>query len=59
MNNKEVTVRGMSASTLLGIAFIILKLCGVIQWSWWWVLAPFWIPFVLLIILLLIAIAYT
>ena len=59
MNNEKVTVRGMSASTLLGIAFIILKLCGVIQWSWWWVLAPFWIPFVLLIILLLIAIAYT
>lgn len=59
MKNKEVTVRGMSASILLGIAFIILKLCGVIKWSWWWVLAPFWIPFVLLIILLLIAIAYT
>lgn len=59
MKNKEVTVRGMSASTILGIAFIILKLCGVIQWSWLWVLAPFWIPFVLFIILLLIAIAYT
>lgn len=59
MKNKEVTVRGMSVSSLLGIAFIVLKLCGVIQWSWWWVLAPFWIPFVLLIILLLIAIAYT
>lgn len=29
---------------LLGIAFIVLKLCGTINWSWWWVLAPFWIP---------------
>jgi len=27
---------------LLGIAFIVLKLCGVINWSWWWVTAPFW-----------------
>lgn len=28
--------------TLLGIVFITLKLCHVIDWSWWWVLAPFW-----------------
>ena len=25
---------------ILGIIFIILKLCGVITWSWWWVCAP-------------------
>jgi len=30
--------------TLLLITFIILKLCNVITWSWWWVLSPFWIP---------------
>lgn len=30
--------------TLLALAFIILKLCGVITWSWWWVLSPIWIP---------------
>jgi len=29
---------------LLGVAFVILKLCNVIAWSWWWVLAPFWAP---------------
>jgi hypothetical protein len=27
---------------LLGIAFIVLKLCHVIDWSWWWITAPFW-----------------
>lgn len=27
---------------LLGIVFVTLKLCGVINWSWWWVTAPFW-----------------
>lgn len=29
---------------LLGLLFIGLKLAGVIAWSWWWVLAPFWVP---------------
>jgi membrane protein YdbS with pleckstrin-like domain len=29
-------------STLLTIIFIVLKLCGVIQWAWWWVLSPLW-----------------
>ena len=28
---------------LLGIAFVVLKLCGVIDWSWWWVTAPWWV----------------
>lgn len=27
---------------LLGIVFIVLKLCGVINWSWWLVTAPLW-----------------
>jgi len=26
------------------IIFIILKVTGIINWSWWWVLAPWWIP---------------
>ena len=35
-------------STLLGVAFIVLKLCKEIGWSWLWVLAPFWaVPAVL------------
>lgn len=28
---------------VLLIVFIVLKLCGVIAWSWWWVLSPIWI----------------
>ena len=35
---------GMSIVGLLGIVFVVLKLTGVIAWSWLWVLAPFWIP---------------
>ena len=40
----KVSVQLGSFPTLLTIAFIILKLCNVITWSWWWVLAPLWIP---------------
>ena len=39
---------------LLTIAFIVLKLCNVIKWSWVWVLSPIWITFVILIIILLV-----
>lgn len=35
---------GLTVFTLLGVAFVILKLCKVINWSWLWVTAPFWIP---------------
>jgi hypothetical protein len=36
-----------SLSTILGVLFITLKLCHVINWSWVWVLCPFWISFAL------------
>lgn len=44
---------GIGVLGLLGVAFVVLKLCGVINWSWWWVTAPFWggIALVLAIIL--------
>ncbi len=38
---------GIGVTGLLGVAFIILKLCHVIDWSWWWVTCPFWAPFVI------------
>ena len=40
---------------LLGIVFIVLKLCKVIDWAWIWVLAPFWIE---LILSLIVIVAY-
>lgn len=41
-------------STLLTVAFIVLKLCHVIEWSWLWVLAPLWIPLALVLAILVI-----
>lgn len=34
--------QGPSLLGLLGLIFITLKLCGVIDWSWWYVTMPFW-----------------
>lgn len=36
------------------LMFIGLKLANVIGWSWWWVLAPAWVPFVLIGLMVLI-----
>jgi len=53
MRQSPTTVRGVTGLELLLVAFVVLKLCGVIGWSWWWVLAPFWIPVALVVLLLL------
>lgn len=42
---------GIGFPALLGLTFIILKLCKVIDWSWWWVLSPFWIGIALIFII--------
>lgn len=43
---------GIGFVGLLTIVFIVLKLIGKIDWSWWWVLSPVWITtaFVLAVI---------
>lgn len=45
---------GITFLGALTIAFIILKLCGVITWSWWWVLAPLWGPWALALVVFII-----
>lgn len=48
------TTGGMGLGTILFIVFLILKLCDVIDWSWWWVTAPLWIPVGLALIIIII-----
>lgn len=56
--SKETTANGGIGFTgLLLVAFIVLKLCHVIEWSWWWVLSPLWIPIIVVIVILIIAVA--
>jgi len=40
----NTTAGGIGFCGLLAVAFIVLKLTGVINWSWLWVLAPIWVP---------------
>lgn len=54
MNNNENGVAGIGVSGLLGVAFVILKLCHVIEWPWIWVLAPFWVPVAIVVAILLV-----
>lgn len=35
---------GVGLPGLLFLVFLVLKLTDVIDWSWWWVTAPLWIP---------------
>ena len=56
MNAKKSSgAGGIGVTGLLQVAFIVLKLCGVINWSWLWVLAPTWITAAIVVLLLVIA----
>ena len=35
---------GIGLGGLTFLVFLVLKLFGVITWSWWWVTSPLWIP---------------
>lgn len=50
-NNNKNTDGLVPAFTSLTILFIVLKLTNLISWSWWWVLAPAWIPILIVIVL--------
>lgn len=49
-DNSSSSSSGIGVLGLLGVVFVALKLTGYIDWSWWWVTAPFWGGFVLAIL---------
>lgn len=60
MNNEDKSTNtstngGIGFLGALTILFIALKLTHVIDWNWWWVLSPIWIP--VAVVLGIIAIA--
>jgi hypothetical protein len=66
MSKENITIRqsgsGIGFFSLLAIVFITLKLMGltaVASWSWWWVLAPLWLPITIVLGILLITFAIT
>ena len=46
MANKTSS-NGIGFGTVLFLVFLVLKLTGNIDWSWWWVTSPLWIPLAL------------
>ena len=49
-SNQAVTTSFPIASILV-IVFVVLKLTNNVDWKWWWVLSPLWIPLVIVAIL--------
>lgn len=58
MSNENKTVvkkQGLGIGSILTIIFVVLKVIGVIEWSWVWVLAPLWISVIISLVFSLIA----
>jgi len=53
----KVVYNGVSGTTLLFITFLVLKLTHVINWSWWWVCSPIWIPLAIVVLVLIVCLA--
>lgn len=54
--NNNGSSAGIRFAGLLTIAFIVLKLTHIIEWSWIWVLSPLWIETILSLIIILVII---
>lgn len=48
--SKSNSSTGIGFPALLFLVFLILKLTKVIDWSWWWVTAPVWLPLILFLL---------
>ena len=38
--NSNTSSSGLGLGGVLTVVFVVLKLVGVIDWSWWWVFSP-------------------
>ena len=54
MDNNKVVTRS-PICMILFIVFLVLKLTNVINWSWWWITSPLWIPVSIALVVLLIS----
>jgi len=53
--NKNIKIGCVTPlSVIVFLAFFFAKIYDKIDWSWWWVFSPLWIPMLLVIVLLLI-----
>lgn len=54
--NEKIRYVGPNFLELLTLVFVVLKLLGKINWSWWWVLSPIWLSIGIAIIVAIILI---
>ena len=54
MSDNTVHVNTTPYAFILFTVFLVLKLTGVISWSWWWVTAPLWLPAVFAMFLIVV-----
>jgi predicted tellurium resistance membrane protein TerC len=54
MGNEQPKQPSINFISLLVLVFITLKLTGTINWSWWWVLSPIWVPVAFIVLLAII-----
>jgi hypothetical protein len=54
MSNKSSSNNGIGLGTVLFLIFLVLKLTDHIDWSWWWVTCPLWLPFAIIMFIVFI-----
>ena len=52
MSKESNNSSGFGIGMVLFLIFMVLKLTGTIDWSWWWVTSPLWIPIALVAVVL-------
>jgi hypothetical protein len=55
MTSKSSSSSSIGLTGVLFVVFLVLKLTGNIDWSWWWVTSPIWIPILILLSIVIIS----
>lgn len=58
MSDKSAQTFQLNLATALFLVFLTLKLTNQIDWSWWWVTSPLWMPIALLVLIAVLAMCY-
>jgi hypothetical protein len=54
MNEQQQTRGSLGLSSLMFLIFLVLKLTGHIDWSWWWVTSPLWIVWAVVVVAIVV-----
>ena len=58
MSDTNARSGGIGFCGTLTVVFIVLRLTGVIDWDWWWVLAPLWVPALVALLVVVVVVIY-